>query len=225
MNHPYDEVQGDRVKPSTPRHRIAPKPHTEEDDDRALAPGRVSSQSIRRLDAIDEDDQSLLNRLEKGLRIDEHALDEALMDQPDLLYDVSKHLALLISRRDAAKQELATVEAWVDGVLRRAAREQDSKSTEAEIKARLRVDSRVVEATEVYLRLSHAAGQFAALKEAFQQRGYALKDLVALHLASYYGEVSVRGPGVGDVKNMRADQARRGMNELRRQGTRHRDDD
>src|SRR4249920_533176 len=77
------------------------------------------------------------------LIIDEHALEEAARDQPEAFYRVSKKLAVLISQRDEAKQALATVEAEVDLEVRREALDNDEKVTEAEVKARLRVDRRI----------------------------------------------------------------------------------
>jgi hypothetical protein len=125
--------------------------------------------------------------LENGLRIDEHALDEALVQQPDLFYRVSKQLALLISRRDAKKQELAEEEAKADAETRETALKRKDKVTEAEVKSMTRLDPGVIKVSGELLHFSRLVGELSALKEAFQQRSYVLKDLVGLYVAGYYG--------------------------------------
>ena len=160
------------------------------------------------------DDQ--LVELEALLVINEHALEEASRDQPDAFYRVSKLLAILISHRDEAKQDLATVESEVDLEIRREAREYDEKVTEGEVTARKKVDKRVLQAQKNHNFYSGWVGQFSALKEAFQQRSYALNHLIELHLSSYFGEVG-GSPKLRDkMREVTADRSRRAMADQRR---------
>lgn len=131
-----------------------------------------------------------IEALEGGLHIDEHALDEALLQQPDLLYRVSKQLAFETSRRDAAKQELAEIEAAADNELREDAARAEEKITEGGIKAQLRLNQKVKEATRTYLELCRRVDMWQALLDAYKQRSYALKELVTLHTANYFGDVT-----------------------------------
>lgn len=128
-----------------------------------------------------------LEDLEQGLRIDENGLDAALVQQPDLFYRVSKQLAFLSSRRDAKKQELAEEEAKADAETRTVAERRKEKVTEAEIKSAVRLDPNVMRASKELITLGGQVGALTALKEAFQQRSYVLKDLVNLFVANYYG--------------------------------------
>jgi hypothetical protein len=130
--------------------------------------------------------ETTLAELEQRLSIDEHALDDALTQQPDSFYRVAKNLALLISRRDAAKQLLAEEEARADREFRDVAAKNNDKTTEAELKNMIRLDADVRKAQKSFLDLSQSVGELSALKEAFQQRSYVLKDLVNLYISNYY---------------------------------------
>lgn len=172
---------------------------------------------------LEREDRDLLRELETGLQIDEHGLEEANQQQPDLLYRVSKHLEMLISLRDESKQNFEYVEAMVDIDLRERFLTDDRDSEKGEkrgrvtdkvIEAHKKVDARVRNAETEMLRLSFAVGQFKALKEAFIQRSYALKEMVGLYLANYYSDVNI-DKQQGAVKDRRAEEARRAMNEVR----------
>jgi len=176
--------------------------------------------------AMSDSDIKLLEDLEDGLQIDEHALDEALQQQPDLFYRVSKHLAVLTSRRDAAKMSVAEAEAQADGLIRREIQKQldvDARAAEKKksgsrrpentvqaIEAMKRLDPDVQDAMDDFLALNAAVGQFGALKEAFQQRSYVLKDLVSLYIANYYSDKS-EGSAGSRVRTHEADNNRKGM--------------
>jgi hypothetical protein len=134
-----------------------------------------------------EDLQELLEQLESGLKIDKHNLDEALETQPDIFYRVSSKYTQLVSLRDQLKQQLQEAEADADLDIRRKARDKDDKITENEIKARIRVDKEVARLAGELLTVGNQAAQYMALKEAFMQRSYVLKDLVSLHVSGYYG--------------------------------------
>lgn len=141
-------------------------------------------------------DPDSIAELETGLRIDQNALDEALQFQPDMFYRVSKQLTLLISRRDYAKQELSEIQAEVSQEIRESA-EIDTKDKKpktkigvAEVDALVTLDKDVKKAHQALLELTREVGELTALKEAYTQRSYALKDLVALHIANYYSDSS-----------------------------------
>ena len=158
----------------------------------------------------------LYDQLEAALLIDEHALDEAIEQQPDLFFRCSKQLALLESRRDAAKQALMDEEAKVDTDLRAKARKNDEKITNDEIKAQTRLMPAVKKAVLTYLDLSQQASLYEVLKESFKQRSYALGHLVDLYVAGYFGGLSQNRTSDGMVEHRHA-QARGEMNRVRRE--------
>lgn len=151
--------------------------------------------------------EKLTSRLETGLKIDKFNLDEELVQQPQLLYEVSSQLSLYTSRRDAAKQQLQNAEAAADNAIRRRASKREQRITEREIESRKRSDPEVEQANKVYLDLCYACNMLAGLKEAFQQRSYVLKDLVSLFVANYYSESSA-GATNSKMKDHDAEAAR-----------------
>lgn len=164
----------------------------------------------------DRDDILPIEDLEPGLAIDEHALEEALQQQPDLFYRVSKALALLISERDEAKMELQTVEAEIDMEIRREAMDNDEKVTVGEVEARRRIHKKVVAANLRLIDFNKQVGQYSALKEAFQQRSYVLKSLSELYIANYYGDVQ-SSSGTRHMRDATAEATREDIGRRRRE--------
>lgn len=166
----------------------------------------------QRLESSEGVDVSLQD-LEKALKIDKHALDEGLECQSDLFYMVARECALLMSRQDSASQELKEIEAFVDQKIRREL-DPNEKVTERDIEARRRTHSDVVEVVSKLLDLKRDVAIWQALKEAWQQRSYVLKELVTLYVASYYGD---KTNSTSDrMKEHDAGTARRKMADARR---------
>lgn len=154
--------------------------------------------------------------LEGGLPIDEHALDEALQQQPELFYQVSKMLALQVSRRDAAKQQVAEVEAAIDTELRNDAKKAEEKISEKQLEALKIQDPEVKVAYREYLELCQTVGLLTALEKAYQQRSYVLKDLVTLYVANYFGDGSNRSSRNNAASEISHADTRRALNDERR---------
>lgn len=125
--------------------------------------------------------------LEKALKIDENALDDAHLQHADAFYRVSKQLAQLTSQRDAAKQAVEDVEAQTEMDVRETAAKRSDKVTAGEVAAMVRVDDAVMKARQRFLTLSGSVNEHMALKEAFQQRSYMLSGLTSLYSANYFG--------------------------------------
>lgn len=151
---------------------------------------------------------SKIEEFKKKLSIDEHGLEFALRDHPNFVYDVGMELALAISHRDEAKQSLEEIEASVDAEIREEAAEQGEKITEKEVESHKKVHDRVKKANQTYLNSKLNASQWSVLKEAFDQRSYALSKLVDLYLANYYSDKTGVQTGHHDIKTMRADTAK-----------------
>lgn len=131
---------------------------------------------------------TMIDSLEGALSINENELDEACAAQPECFYRVAKEYAVAVSKRDLAKQCLAEISAEVDTQLRHEAEKTKERITEEQIKSRKALDDDVVEAQRILLELNTKVGEWSALKEAFEQRSYALKDMVSLWLGNYYGD-------------------------------------
>ena len=159
---------------------------------------------------------STIEELEAGLRIDEHALEDALKVHSDLFYKVSDQMTLSLSLRDEAKQQLEETEAEVDLGLRKDAALSEERVTDTAIAFQRKIDRRVKAANANYLKLKHDAARWAALKESFEQRSYALSKLVDLYIANYYGDSEHKEPRrQPNLRDIKATQVKAAMNEKR----------
>ncbi len=153
--------------------------------------------------------------LEKGLRIDEYALEDSWREQPELFHRVSKKLALLISQRDDAKHDLALVEAEVDYELRTAARENEIKITEKEVEAKKLQDKGVEEAYKNLSFLNLRVAEFGALADSFKQRSSALIRLTDLYLNEHYNEREPKYAGGRELMDRKDKEAREDLRRKR----------
>jgi len=156
---------------------------------------------VRTDDKQTDHDGSFLEEMTEGMSIDKHALDEALTMQVHNFHKVSERLAIDISIRDMQKDEAKRIEAEADEEIRRMAEEEEKKKpSETAIRNLVMQDKAVVSANKELARLNKSVGLLQALKESYLQRSYALKELVSLYLAGYFGEGMVEGAGAHRVK-------------------------
>ena len=120
------------------------------------------------------------------LKIDRGRLDDMLVEQPVLFHDVSDAYALAVSQRDMAREDQKRVSARAVGAVREALSVEGIKPTVSLTDERLEQNESHIEARDRYKSAAMRADRLLALKEAFQQRSYMLKDLAGLYTASYY---------------------------------------
>jgi hypothetical protein len=135
-------------------------------------------------------DDDLIAELEFAMLVDKDALDDALIQQPDLIYRVSKTIVERVSQRDAAHQDHREAEALADAEVRRDASIAEEKVTADAVKASVRVHPKVIRAADKLAELTYRVNQWGALKEAFVARGHVLRDLVSLHGNNYWSDAS-----------------------------------
>lgn len=133
----------------------------------------------------------------KYLQINKHALDDELIQQPSLFYEVSEAYVQAAAERDAAKEALACADAKIDGIIRD--RESDNKITETMVKNEVTLHPSHIKAFSSWLDAKLLADQLQAMKEAFQQRSYMLKDLASLYVSNYFENQSVRADAQSDA--------------------------
>lgn len=136
---------------------------------------------------------SNIQNLKHCLKIDKHALDDEIERQPSLFFDVSEAYVAAAAKRDACKEELASIDAELDAVVRKRLEDNKERITEAAVKNGIQTHADHGPAFDTYMDAKQEADLLFALKEAFQQRGYMLRDLASLYVASYYEQSSVRG--------------------------------
>jgi len=138
-----------------------------------------------------------IDELKGLLQIDKSSLDDELMHQPMLLWRVSEAYVQAAAQRDSLKEALGVVDAELDGVVRN--QFKDEKVTEALIKGQIQTNTKHKKASETYLRAVEKAALLSALKDAFIQRSYMLRDLCSLFVANYYEESSSKGTNRTDL--------------------------
>lgn len=137
-----------------------------------------------------------LNGLRGQLVIDPDDLHSGLVEQPDLFYHVSESFAKAVSKRDEQKLQLEELTAELDQQLRRAYAQRQEKSTEASIQNALRGMPKIRTAEREFLKARLDADMWQALKEAFQQRSFMLRELVSLKLRQMEALSLESGAGV-----------------------------
>jgi hypothetical protein len=158
--------------------------------------------------------------LEAALRIDPDDIDDCLVEQPGLFYYVAEAVSLANSQRDTAKLELEEAVAELDQQFRKTALAEKEKLTEAAIENRIKTAPRIKGLQRDYLEARTKADHCAALKEAYQQRSFMLRELVAMQLAQLHnlglerGAVAARH-AIGDDVRARAEELRRARREVR----------
>lgn len=130
---------------------------------------------------------------ERALRIDRNDLDTELVQQPDMYYRISREMAMSISRRDAAKLERDRTEAEVDLSLRHSHAADEKKPMESFYRNKVLLDTDFIDSQDKYIEACGTADRWQALKDAFSQRAYALKDLVSLYQTGYFTNSSASG--------------------------------
>ena len=152
--------------------------------------------------------------LTQSLKIDPDDLDSCLVEQPGLFYHVAEAVSAANSQRDAVKLDLEEAQAELDQQFRKAAAARDEKITEAAIQNQIRTAPRIKALQRLYLEARAKAENRAALKEAYQQRSFMLRELVALQLSQLQNLQVERGVTyarhrVGEQNRGAAEQLRR----------------
>lgn len=148
-----------------------------------------------------------IDELEQGLRWTGADITGAHENQADLFYQVAKRVAIVNGERDSAKLYLAQVEARVATELRDTAEAEKVKMTAAEVDQRVALDPEVQKIARVVLERTAEAAQLSALREAYVQRGYTIRDHILLQTQS--------GSAV-DPANRLAEENRREMAQQRK---------
>jgi hypothetical protein len=134
------------------------------------------------------------------LRIDKDDLDNELVYQAQLYYNVAREYVLAVSQRDQQKESVAIERSLAYERARQELESSGGKVTEAAIASRIELDRSVRSATEKYDKARFSADLRLAAKEAWQQRAFMLRDLASLYVAEYYSQSSVRGGDAREVQ-------------------------
>jgi hypothetical protein len=139
-----------------------------------------------------------IDELKGYLKIDKNRLDEELEEQPMLLFKISEAYVQAAAERDMLKEALATTDAKLDRKARESLERSEEKVTEAMVKNWVQTDKEHATATRAYLDAKQQAELLVALRDAFQSRGYFLRDLATLYTANYYEQGSAKPTNTGN---------------------------
>lgn len=151
-----------------------------------------------------------LEKLKEYLQIDKHALDDCLIEQPDVYYQVSEQLVQANAERDTLKLQLEELMAKEDQAIREKVARTGEKTTEAGIQNKIRTTVSVQALQAKYMDKRREAEEWGALKEAFSQRSFMLRELVALFIAQRNQLLQEAGVGQSraELKGVLAEQNR-----------------
>ncbi len=158
---------------------------------------------------------STLEHYRKFLVIDKDDLDRCLMEQPETYYHVSSAFALASAERDAVKLDLEELQAKLGLDLRDQAIRKDEKMTEGALQQKLTGMPKIQELQRKRLDKAKDAESWQVLKEAFQQRSFMLRELVALYIAQRHDHALEAGSG--QARASLAEQTRAEAGAIRRQ--------
>jgi len=149
-----------------------------------------------------------LPELKQHLAIDKSILDDEVVRQPVLFYTISEVLTDAIALRDGAKEELAAVDAEMDSMWRKRLSKNDARVTEKMVQNCVQCSNEHEKAFNAYLEAKTNADKLLALKEAFQQRSYMLRDLVSLYSSNYYEASSIKPTKATEASHYNANRMR-----------------
>ena len=133
------------------------------------------------------------DELHNKLRIDKHALDDEVEQQPELYGEVAEASALSKSQVESLEEQIKELEADLDTQARADADNEGDRITENAIKAIIASDKDRKSMVIKLLNARHLQRRLEALTTSFRHRSYALRDMVDLYLASYYSSRSASG--------------------------------
>src|SRR5262245_41446394 len=114
---------------------------------------------------------------ENQLKIDRHRLDDALIEQGQLFYQVSHAYRLAVSVRDATKARMRSLESQLRTEAREELQRDEERVTEAMVAKSVELNPAYKKLRLRLLAETQEADLWLALKEAYVQRSYVLKDL------------------------------------------------
>lgn len=122
------------------------------------------------------------------LIIDKNRLDVVCETHASTYGDIAVSLANAINDRDALKDELETLYAEIDSSIR-AEHSGEKGWTEARIENVVAMDADYIEVKIKYNSLNAEVNEWAALKEAFSQRGYMIRELCEIYKTGYFNTI------------------------------------
>lgn len=116
------------------------------------------------------------------LQIDRSDLESCLEDQGTIFWQLGEQQARATAERDAVKADIDELHAKLDKQIRHDAAVAEEKTTETGIANQIKSDVKMKNLQQAFLKAKETGDLWAAMDKAFQQRSYALRELVAYEL-------------------------------------------
>jgi hypothetical protein len=137
--------------------------------------------------------------LQERLEINKDNLDRELVWQAELFHKAAHAYALAVSRRDELKEEIRLLSADLALLLRRKL-EAKGKVTEGLVQNHLEAAPDYQALRKQLAEASRETEILAALKEAYSQRSWMLRELCSMYIAGYFSTTSIRGEASKQVE-------------------------
>lgn len=158
-----------------------------------------------------------MEELVEALAIDRTDLESCLINQSVMFYQIAEKATAAGGRRDSLKLQMDELHAKLDGEIRSRAADNGEKTTETGIGYEIKANKEYALLMQEHSDTRTEGEHLIALKEAFIQRSYMLRELVALELRrmsldsdlahAERSATSIRR-AAGDVNAERADKLR-----------------
>lgn len=139
-----------------------------------------------------QENNELLDEYAEFLLIDKFNLDTCLIEQGSVYYNVGIAYTNAVSAKDYTKAELDRAKADADKTIRQQAAEESERVTEAQVANRILEDHLYRKAHDDFLEWKTISDKWLVLKESFEQRGYALRELCHLWVSNYYADTAIQ---------------------------------
>lgn len=155
---------------------------------------RERLQKSKAQESLDE-----INDYVEYLLIDKYNLDSGLVEQASVYHKIGNGYADAMSYRDQARAELDQVKAECDKFIRADAVLANERITEAQVTAKILEETQYQTANNEYLEWKMVTEKWSVLRDSFNQRAYALRDLCQLWMANYYADTAIAEARSGAV--------------------------
>ena len=125
---------------------------------------------------------------ESRLEIDQEDLSGAIVQQPQIFFEVGQELAFARSKMDMFKLALEREEAELYQRIRRAYEESGEKFTEHKIESSIKLSDTYIQAHTNWLTAKQQVAVLDALRESFVQRSLMLRELARLSLSEGFAD-------------------------------------
>lgn len=173
-----------------------------------------------------EEGYDLLQTLQKSLGIDKNNLDEEFTRAPEMFHRVADLYSRAQLDHASIKVDIENMEADLYIQFRQkaeeereqeiAAGEKPEKVTDTAINRKINASKKIRGLQKSLMEANERVSRLGALKESYQQRGYALNNLTTLYTSNYWQKES-GGKLRSEIKEDLADRGRHATGKLRRE--------